>query len=233
MKKRFLMYLDYEVICEQLENAEIGELMHAIFDYEKTGNHEQLSGKVAMAFAIIKNNLDRDRADYKEKCERNKELAMRRWDKKYIQENTECERMPTHTNNADLSDDDEEDNNFNISKGGSKHAKEVEIKRKVDILFDTLRKEKQFWDAITNGESDLENVTQTGRMLCEILTDGELRRLTPDGYLELASKWYHSKTADNPRRYLRKCYENLKADKEKNKNGEMKYHVVDVAAGVS
>lgn len=72
-KKSFLIYLDYEEQFNLLTDEQIGQLMRAIMEYEKTGNEPVLDGMLKMAFSFIKTQLDRDREKYNKKCEKNKQ----------------------------------------------------------------------------------------------------------------------------------------------------------------
>lgn len=76
-KNSFLMYLDYEEQFNLLSDEQIGQLMRAIIQYEKTQEIPVLEGMLKMAFSFIKTQLDRDREKYKAKCEKNKENGAR------------------------------------------------------------------------------------------------------------------------------------------------------------
>ena len=60
-KNSFLIYLDYQEQFDLLTDEQIGQLMRAIMQYEKTGEIIELDGMVKMAFSFIKTQLDRDR----------------------------------------------------------------------------------------------------------------------------------------------------------------------------
>ena len=60
-KVSFLMYLDYEEQFNLLTDEELGQLMRAIMQYEKTKQEPKLEGTLKMAFSFIKAQLDRDR----------------------------------------------------------------------------------------------------------------------------------------------------------------------------
>lgn len=71
------MYLDYEEQFNLLSDEQIGQLMRAIIQYERTQEMPKLDGVLKMAFSFIKTQLDRDREKYKAKCEKNKENGAR------------------------------------------------------------------------------------------------------------------------------------------------------------
>lgn len=69
-KKAFLMYLDYEDNLQDLSDEELGQLLRAIFKYEKTREEPQNLGSLAkLAFGFIKGNLNRDREKYDKRSE--------------------------------------------------------------------------------------------------------------------------------------------------------------------
>lgn len=72
MKSSFLIYLSYEEQFNLLSDEELGQLMRAIMQYEKTGEVPKLEGMLKMAFSFIKSQLDKDNEKYNEVCERNK-----------------------------------------------------------------------------------------------------------------------------------------------------------------
>jgi hypothetical protein len=72
-KNSFLIYLDYEEHFNLMTNEQLGQLIRAIIEYEKTRVVPKLEGIVKMAFSFIKAQLDRDREKYEEKCSKNRE----------------------------------------------------------------------------------------------------------------------------------------------------------------
>lgn len=72
-KKSFLMYLDYEEQFALLTDEQLGQLLRAVMEYEKTQIVPELDGIVKMAFSFIKAQLDRDREKYEDRCAKNKE----------------------------------------------------------------------------------------------------------------------------------------------------------------
>ena len=71
-KNSFLMYLDYEEHFNILSDEEVGQLMRAIMQYEKTREVPNLNGMLKMAFSFIKTQLDKDREKYEKICNKNK-----------------------------------------------------------------------------------------------------------------------------------------------------------------
>ena len=76
-KKAFLLYLDYEDNLKELTDEELGQLLRAIFKYERTREEPQNLGLlVKVAFGFIKGNLNRDREKY------DKLLIVEQWERK-------------------------------------------------------------------------------------------------------------------------------------------------------
>lgn len=68
-KRSFLMYLEYEDQLSDLTDEELGQLMRAIFKYERDGMEPKFNGLLKMAFSFIKGNLNRDKQKYDKRCE--------------------------------------------------------------------------------------------------------------------------------------------------------------------
>lgn len=69
MKNSFLIYYEYEEQLSILSDEELGQLIRAIFKYEKNNEIPKFNGVLQIAFLFIKGNLDRDREKYDKRCE--------------------------------------------------------------------------------------------------------------------------------------------------------------------
>lgn len=69
MKNSFLIYYEYEEQLSILSDEELGQLIRAIFKYEKNNEMPNFKGVLQIAFLFIKGNLDRDREKYDKRCE--------------------------------------------------------------------------------------------------------------------------------------------------------------------
>lgn len=74
-KVSFLMYLDYEEQFNLMSDEELGKLMRAIMEYEKTNVIPKLEGIVKMAFSFIKQQLDRDNEKWQEEKKKRSEAG--------------------------------------------------------------------------------------------------------------------------------------------------------------
>ena len=72
-KDSFLLYYEWEEYFEGLTDRQLGELLRAVFAYEKRG--ERYGGtdrEVSMALRFVQGTLDRNREKYERMCERNR-----------------------------------------------------------------------------------------------------------------------------------------------------------------
>lgn len=79
-KDSFLLYYEWEDYFAELTDRQLGELLRAVFAYEKRG--ERYSGtdrEVAMALHFVQGTLDRNREKYEMVCERNRKNIAKRY----------------------------------------------------------------------------------------------------------------------------------------------------------
>lgn len=69
-KKSFIMYSNYRKFLSMLSDTEIAELMRAIFCFVEEEEVPKLDSKTEICFAVITDQIERDRAKYKKVCER-------------------------------------------------------------------------------------------------------------------------------------------------------------------
>lgn len=137
-KKSFVMYLDYEEQFNMLTDEELGVLIRAIIEYEKTKEIPKLDGIVKMAFSFIKGQLDRDREKYDEKCKKNRENGSKGGrPRKDVEENqtvnTETEGLNQKPKKPDNEDDDVVDNE-NEDDDEDVNDDVVEVVEKTDCI---------------------------------------------------------------------------------------------------
>lgn len=97
MNDSFILYTsDYQLI-EGLTDEQLGQLTRALFIYARDGEVINLEPVVRMAFAFIKDKIDRNQAKYQKKCERNRENIRKRWNKSNTNDTKENERIPNDT----------------------------------------------------------------------------------------------------------------------------------------
>ena len=130
-KKSFIMYTDYWQWFKLLSDAELGHLTRAVFDYERNGILPQdLDEKESIAFAMVKENLDRDKINYEATCLRNQQIAKARWKKlkesgvasiPFDTDGTDPIRL--FTKDTDNDNDIDNDNDSDIDNDTGKNSK--------------------------------------------------------------------------------------------------------------
>lgn len=89
MNDSFILYTSYYAIIEGLTDEQLGKLMRAIFIYARDGEVINLEPTLRMAFAFIKDDMERNQAKYNEKREKLRANAQKRWQKKQLDANAE------------------------------------------------------------------------------------------------------------------------------------------------
>lgn len=82
MSDSFILYTSYYALIEGLTDEQLGQLTRAIFLYARDGKVIKLEPVVRMAFAFIKDNIERNQDKYQAKCEKNRQIALERERKK-------------------------------------------------------------------------------------------------------------------------------------------------------
>ena len=82
MSDSFILYTSYYALIEGLTDEQLGQLTRAIFLYARDGKTINLEPVVRMAFAFIKDNIERNKDKYQSKCEKNRQIALERERKK-------------------------------------------------------------------------------------------------------------------------------------------------------
>ena len=126
MNDSFILYTSYYALIEGLTDEQLGQLTRAIFLYARDGKTINLEPVVRMAFAFIKDNIERNQDKYQAKCERNRQIALERERKKREErekagDTNVHERARTCTNVHERSpydndNDNEYDNDNDVSK---------------------------------------------------------------------------------------------------------------------
>ncbi|KAB1228475.1 DUF6291 domain-containing protein [Chryseobacterium viscerum] len=111
-KNGFLLYKDLIKTVQKLPLDKAGELFMHILKYVNDENPETDDLIIEIAFEPVKQKLKRDLKKYEETKEKNRENALKRWQKENptvlngINKNaTACDRMPKNTKYADTGND--------------------------------------------------------------------------------------------------------------------------------
>lgn len=148
MRESFLIYKSFYEPIKHLSDEDIGKLFRALFEYQ-INKTECTDVSIKMAFDFFKNQFRLDDEKYNNKCQKNREIALKRWNKKYT---NECERIQTDTNNADNEKDNEKEKDNNKSKydlfieylkSVSKYKTKITKTKEGKKLFNTIEDKKQ------------------------------------------------------------------------------------------
>lgn len=133
MNDSFILYTSYYALIEGLTDEQLGQLTRAIFLYARDGETISLEPVVRMAFAFIKDNIERNQDKYQAKCEKNRQIALERERKKREARekagNTNVhERTRTCENNTNVHERSPYDNdNDNDNEYDNDVSKETDI----------------------------------------------------------------------------------------------------------
>lgn len=152
-KKGVVMYYDILEQLEDFSDEQFGKITRAIINYDKTGDipeFEDFSMKVA--FKMLKPILDRNKQEYEELCEKNRQNVQKRWQK---QNTTVYECIPNdtkHTDNDIDNDIDKENNNIIVTSDNAEVEKKAKTKKQTPSVVSGLSADMQdifdFWNTL-------------------------------------------------------------------------------------
>lgn len=143
--KYIQLYLDNETIIQHLTDKQAGKLIRLLFAYANRGEKPCIKGDniLTLVFDVLSRQIDRDFKKYRDKCEKNKASANKRWhaDKKESEKSHdgESDDMPAHSNEycrcqeEDKEEDEEKDENENKEKYEDEEKEEKKEKEKCVI----------------------------------------------------------------------------------------------------
>ena len=133
MKDTFIMYNKYKEVFDSLTDEQAGQLIKGIFNYTSTGE-SGLSGLMTAIFTPIKQDLDRNNANYEAKCEINRINGAKGGRPKKETQKTQSVILKTQENpkKHDNDNDNEYDNEsiFNNSA--------IQVKREKETVADYI-----------------------------------------------------------------------------------------------
>lgn len=128
---------DTERMLEDFTDEEAGKILKGLLAYANRGEEFETEDRAMRClFKTIQANIDRNYEKYEAKCERNRQIAQKRWEKKnkgtHKEDTSECERIPTHTNANErkrtLPNEIENENEIEITNKVIKEPKGSNIK---------------------------------------------------------------------------------------------------------
>ena len=179
MKNNYIIHDDSLDIFEWLTDEQIWKLFRKIRDYHKEELYISNDQIVDICYITFKNQFDRDEAKYKQKSNKNKDIAKNRRSSERIQTHANaCEHIQTHANVTDKDNDNDKDKdkdndkdnvndnylqfweNFKFKIEKKKYNKLLELytKEKVDnkiyylenYCLSKWKKYKDYWATIHN-----------------------------------------------------------------------------------
>ena len=109
-KKGVIMYYDLLEQLQDFSDESFGKIARAMIEYDKNGTLPNFEGELKIAFKFIKLSIDRNKEEYEQKCEKNRDNALKRWNA------NGCERIQTDAINADNDIDNDKDNDIDKDK---------------------------------------------------------------------------------------------------------------------
>lgn len=120
MKKSIIIYADCIAILEELTYEQAGRLFKAVLSYVNEEPVTEIEGDPAlkMAFVVLRKQIDRDAEKYTAKCEKNREIALAREQRKREarQSTNVHERKRTNTNSTDNDNENDSDSDSEVTK---------------------------------------------------------------------------------------------------------------------
>jgi len=168
MKQSMIFYASWKEAIKGLPDGVRLEVYEAAVDFAMTGNVPELSAMAAMVFPFIRQDIERDTANYQRLCEKNRENIRKRWNKEQKgSDTTEYDRIPPYTTeyqkyqkyqpipNDDISEDislsSKEKNSLQSSQRKSAEADPIEapkddettdFRKLADFFNEELKKSK-------------------------------------------------------------------------------------------
>ena len=96
-KKSFILYNDQSDVVDLLSNEQAGILFKSLYKFSNGSSSEMPDLSTKIVFKSITSQIVRDTKKYIEKCKKNKENALIRWNKTHSDSNV-CERMQPDAN---------------------------------------------------------------------------------------------------------------------------------------
>lgn len=149
MKNSLVIYYD---ILEQLEDftdEQFGHLLRAVIKYDMTGVEPDFKGEMKIAFKCMKPILVKNKEDYEQKCQKNRENVIKRWkNTKHTNEYDCIPNIRTNTNDTDNDNDNVNDND--IDNDNDIYVSKKERKENIYYLDDTHAHMHESYDDIFN-----------------------------------------------------------------------------------
>ena len=147
LKDAFLLKKEYLGVIQRWSIEQKAELWDAIFEYQTTWDYHTQSDRVEDLMYLIVEYWKSNNEKYDEKCEKNRQIALKRWGK----DTNACERMRTDTNDTDKIRLDK--NRIDIEEKEIDKEKETPSKKLFGAIVELTQDEydrlaAKFWESI-------------------------------------------------------------------------------------
>lgn len=125
-----LMYYDLLEQLKDFTDEQFGKVVRAIIKYDKDGIEPRINdSQIKLAFNILKPTIDRNKQEYQDKCNKNRENINKRWNK---QNTNEYDGIRMNTKHTDI------DNDIDIEKDNA-IKKEINKEKNVPPTLEEVK----------------------------------------------------------------------------------------------
>ena len=115
-KKGVLMYYDLLEQLKDFTDEQFGKVVRVMIKYDRDGIEPKIDDmQIKLAFNILKPTIDRNKKEYQDKCDKNRENINKRWNRQDTNE-YDCIRTNTNYTDNDIDNDNDIDKDNNIKK---------------------------------------------------------------------------------------------------------------------
>ena len=135
--------IDFGILksTEKLNNEQFGTLLRALISYAKDGTETEFDDlAMSLAFDAQKVMIDNKKAEYNDKCEKNRQNVMKRWQKN--SDTTVYDRIPSYEKNTTVSPNSFNNSNSIYINNINKDIQTTSYKKEKNTIINDSKKEK-------------------------------------------------------------------------------------------
>ena len=142
-KNSFVLYMDYKEKFSKLNNAQFGELMRMVFDYEMGIEPVTDDVMVDISFDVIRYDLDKNRAKYEEIVEKRREAGKSKG-KQAEASDSKCKQMQANANTSEQETPDSDSDSDSVSDSVSVSVNDSDsVTQTMSVKKEKNKKEKR------------------------------------------------------------------------------------------
>lgn len=119
-KKSFILHYDSLDVIEALTDEQVWKLFRKMKSYHNWNTYESNDKIVDIVFIQFKNQFDRDKEKFNNVCEKNKQIALNRWNKESTKSTTGILGVPESTKSTDNDNDNDNESDKDSNKENKK-----------------------------------------------------------------------------------------------------------------